>query len=208
MGLCKRPFFPFFTSYQKANDTPNYNMVPSYQTVPLANVPKANAPTPVPRRKKVAVAAMMIGMALLIVGYSCSYGASTIHPARMTDIATTTTTMTAAAMAANLVRGGVQTGDTSFSDMEKEDCKNGPCNRNRNKKACLNDFTKGCIWYPHLPNGTCSSCSGVSCGNHRASICYDCVWYERVKKGKSHCNGECKWGDENFLGYGGKCLPK
>ena len=95
-------------------------MVPSYQTVPLANVPtKANAPkeqerasTPVPRRKKVAVAAMMIGMALLVVGYS--YGSNT-HPARI-DIATTTTTMTATA--ANLVRGGVWNGDNSLAETD------------------------------------------------------------------------------------------
>ena len=86
-------------------------MVPSYQTVPLAIVPKANAPkderasTPVPRRKQVAVAAMMIGMALLVVGYW--YGSNT-HPARI-DIATTTT------MAANLVRGGVRNGDNSLA---------------------------------------------------------------------------------------------
>ena len=65
-------------------------MVPSYQTVPLANVPtKANGPkeerasnTPVPRRKQVAVAAMMVGMALVVVGYS--YGSNT-HPSRKDD---------------------------------------------------------------------------------------------------------------------------
>merc|ERR1711865_1103607 len=85
--------------------------------VPLANVPKANAPkverasTPVLTRKKVVIAAMMVGMALVVLSYS--YGASTIHPARMTDIATTTTTMTATA--ANLVRGGVRTGDNSLA---------------------------------------------------------------------------------------------
>merc|ERR1711865_29856 len=70
------------------------------------------ASTPVPRRKKVAVAvAMMVGMALVVLSYS--YGASTIHPARMTDIATTTTTMTTTA--ANLVRGGVRTGYNSLA---------------------------------------------------------------------------------------------
>ena len=50
---------------------------------------------------------MMIGMALLVVGYS--YGSNT-HPARI-DIATTTMTATAS----NLVRGGVRNGDNSLA---------------------------------------------------------------------------------------------
>ena len=141
----------------------------SYQTIPPANVPtKANVPkeerssTPVPRMKKVAIAALF-GMALVVVGYS--YGASTLHPARMTDIATTTTTTTATATAANLVRGGVQNGDTSFAKMQKEDCYTGPCNKNENEVACLSGtYTKGCHWYPVPGNsvGVCSSCSGDS----------------------------------------------
>ena len=46
-------------------------MFPSYQTVPLANAPKdERSSPPVPRTKKGAVAAMMVGMALLVVGYS------------------------------------------------------------------------------------------------------------------------------------------
>ena len=197
-------------------------MFPSYQTVPLANVPtKANAPktTPVPRMKKVAVAAL-VGMALVVVGYS--YGASTIHPARMTDIATTTTTTTAA----NLVRGGVRTGDTSFVAMEKEDCYRGPCNKNRgNKEACLSGLTEGCHRYPLWGNavvpgggtvGGCSRCSGVDCGNgHRAATCALCPSYAGLpvntfteKFQKFYCNEECKWGDENVFGYNGRCVPK
>ena len=107
-------------------------MVPSYQTVPLANVPKANAPkderslTPVPRMKKVAVATL-VGMALVVVGYA--YGSSTIHPARMTDIALTT--------AANLVRGGVS---------KNQKCFNGPCNdHDGDEEACKKQ--EECYWF-------------------------------------------------------------
>ena len=73
-------------------------MSPSYQTIPAANAPKANAPkdehssTPVPMMKKVVIAAM-VGTAL-VAGYSYSAGT---NPS-MIDIATTTTTT------ANLVR--------------------------------------------------------------------------------------------------------
>ena len=193
-------------------------MFPSYQTVPLANVPtKANAPkeerssTPVPRRKKVAVAAaMMVGMALVVVGYS--YGASTTHPARMIDIATTT--MTTTATAANLVRGGVQK-----SSYEQEGCYDGPCNKQLNERACLSGtFAAGCNWYPHWGAGGCSSCSGVSCGNHRAVECGYCNLYgpdprkpfKTNDKGKNYCNGDCWWGRQKF-GVGlvlPRCWPK
>ena len=132
-------------------------MVPSYQTVPLANVPtKANVPKD--ERSKVAVAALF-GMALLVVGYS--YGASTTHPAKI-NIATTTTA------AANLVRGGVRNGDAgqedfsstsigdnyvksvtnSFAEKEEE----GDCIDNSNEKACREQ--KGCYWYGGMLN-TC-----------------------------------------------------
>ena len=81
--------FPFFTSsetiirnktksfnipYPTANNTPNYTMFPSYQTVPLANAPKEEPSSiPVPRMKKVAVAAM-VGTAF-VLGFSASGGA-------------------------------------------------------------------------------------------------------------------------------------
>ena len=107
-------------------------MVPSYQTVPLANVPtKANVPkderssTPVTMMKKVAIAAM-VGTAL-VVGYS--YGAST-NPARI-NIATTTTT------AANLVHGGVRNGDAGQEDWDSY-CVG------LNEKACKGQ--KECQW--------------------------------------------------------------
>ena len=166
-------------------------MSPSYQTVPPANAPKEEpSSTPVPMMKKVAVVAM-VGTAL-VVGYS--YGAST-NPARI-DIATTT--MTTTATAANLVRGGVRNGDNSFAEMEKEDCITGPCNKNRNEKACLSGtFTKGCNWYPQWGAGGCSSCSGVGCGSHRAVSCRACSYYDGINKGKNYCNGECIW-DSRF----------
>ena len=150
----------------------------------------------------------MVGTALLVVGYS--YGAST-NPARI-EIATTTT-----AAAANLVRGGVSTGDNSFADMEKEEgCWNGPCNKQRNEKACLSGtFAVGCNWYPQWG---CSSCSGVSCGNHRAVECGYCNLYgpdprkpfKTNDKGKNYCNGDCWWGRQKF-GVGlvlPRCWPK
>ena len=81
--------FPFFTSsetiirnktksfnipYPTANNTPNYTMFPSYQTVPLANASKEESSSPpVPRMKKVAVAAM-VGTAF-VLGFSASGGA-------------------------------------------------------------------------------------------------------------------------------------
>ena len=156
-------------------------MSPSYQTIPPANAPKDEpSSTLVPMMKKVAVAAM-VGTAL-VVGYS--YGAST-NPT-VTDLATTA--------AANLVRGG--------AEMKKEDCITGPCNKNKNEKACLSGtFTKGCNWYPHWLDGECSSCSGVSCGNHRAVACNMCNFYgpsswnplKTKNKGENYCNGDCKW---------------
>ena len=195
-------------------------MFPSYQTIPLANVPtKANAPkderasTPVLMKKKVAVAVMMVGMALLVVGYS--YGSSTTNPAT-----TMTMTMTMTATAANLVRGGVRNGDNSFADMEKEEgCYDGPCNKQRNENACLSGtFAAGCNWYPHWGAGGCSSCSGVSCGNHRAVECGYCNLYgpdprkpfKTNDKGKNYCNGDCWWGRQKF-GVGlvlPRCWPK
>ena len=172
---------------------------------------------------------MMVGMAVLVVGYS--YGARTTHPARMTDIATTTMTKTTKPAAANLVQGGVRTGDTSLAEMEKEDCYRRPCNKNKNKEACLSGLTEGCHWYPMWSNtmvpgggttGGCSSCSGVNCGKgtnghrsngHRAINCSQCpqyggtpyYFYSFVKE---YCYGECKWGDENFLGNGGRCVSR
>ena len=161
-------------------------MFPSYQTVPLANVPtKANAPkeerssTPVPRRKKVAVAAaMMVGMAVLVVGYS--YGASTTHPARI-DIATTTE---------NLVPQPPTEVPTQFPYRDL-------CYDVRDKWVCKNLEFFPCYWYPHYwsnPQGMCSSFKGVDCGGHRAITCNECPYYDsREDLGPSFCNGECKW---------------
>ena len=180
-------------------------MTPSYQHTTTNNPKEEPSYTPVPMIKKVAIAAM-VGTALLVVGYS--YGAST-NPARI-EIATTTT-----AAAANLVRGGVSTGDNSFADMEKEEgCWNGPCNKQRNEKACLSGtFAVGCNWYPQWG---CSSCSGVSCGNHRAVECGWCTMFGGsfpANKGKNYCNGECKWHNVNWYvtavtGKTSFCEPK
>ena len=157
-------------------------MFPSYQTVPLANVPtKANVPkderssTPVPRMKKVAVAALF-GMALVVVCYS--YGSNT-HPAMMIDIATTTTT---AAAAANLVRGSVSNGDACY-DIEAG-----------NETACKG--REGCYWYPHWgsTHGFCSSSPGVECGGYRARDCRACPYYDSINnQGKEYCQGDCEW---------------
>ena len=157
-------------------------MVPSYQTVPLANVPtKANVPKE--ERSKVAVAALF-GMTLLVVGYS--YGASTTHPAMMIDIATTTTA------AANLVRGGISRnyGDACYDI-------------GSNEGACKNSLS-GCHWYPHWasPNGWCSGSPGVDCGvnnqglGFRARDCDTCPYYESVNnQGEKYCHGDCQWVD-------------
>ena len=122
-------------------------MFPSYQTVPLANVSKANAPkderssTPVPRMKKVAVAAM-VGVALVVVGYS--YSSSTTHPAKI-DIATTTMTTTTAA--ANLVRGGVRNGDAGQEDFSSY------CS-GEDETACKGK--KECHWYAGIFSSYCA----------------------------------------------------
>ena len=161
-------------------------MFPSYQTIPLANVSKANAPkeerssTPVPRMKQVAVAAM-VSMALVVVGYS--YGASTTHPGMMIDITTTTTA------AANLEPNY---GDACYDI-------------GSNEGACKNSLS-GCHWYPHWasPNGWCSSSPGVDCGvnkqglGFRARDCKTCPYYESVNnQGDEYCGGDC------YYSYGG-----
>ena len=121
----------------------------------------------------------------------------------------------------NLVREGVSNGDAgqedfsstsvgdnyvtsvtnSFAEDEDEgggllgDCYSGPCyDRSCSDVAC--EGRKGCYWYPHWGSGRCSSCSGVSCGEHRAVECSRCNYYGGTfpaKKGKTYCNGECKW---------------
>jgi len=109
-------------------------------------------------------------------------------------------------------------GDTSFAEMEKEDCWTGPCNKIPYKNACLGGtFTKGCKWYPNQRNGNtigmCSSCAGVNCGNHRALTCYVCEYYDGKAMGKNYCNGECTW-DNRFSWFppgmrgGTLCGPK
>ena len=148
-------------------------MSPSYQTIPPANAPKdERSSTPVPMMKKVVIAAM-VGTAL-VAGYS--YGAST-NPAMIKSVT------------------------NSFAKMEKEDCYNGPCNKNIIESACLSGtHTKGCNWYPHWRDGRCSSCSGVDCGGHRAVECHQCNYYGGTfpaNKGKDYCNGECWWGTQN-----------
>ena len=145
-----------------------FKLLYHYQTIPPANAPKDEP-------------SAMVGTAL-VAGYS--YGANT-NPA-MIDIATTTTT-------ANLVRGGDSNGDNSFAEIENEDCLFGPCNKNRNEKACMSGtFTKGCNWYPHYRDGVCSSCSGVNCGNHRAPICSRCNWYGPVPSNPFKTNNKGK----------------
>ena len=183
-------------------------MFPSYQTVPLANISKANAPkeerssTPVPRMTKVAVAAM-VGMALVVGGYS--YGASTTHPAMMIDITTTRTTA-----AANLVRGGVRNGETYGPGDACYDI-------GSDEEACTG--REGCYWYPHWASsqGWCSSSSGVDCGvnnqglGFRARDCATCPYYESVNnQGMDYCHGDCErrrqydWGG----GFYYTCEPK
>ena len=94
----------------------------------------------------------------------------------------------------------------SFAENEDEgggllrDCLSGPCNKQRNEKACRIWDKKGCKWYPHHGSGMCSSCSGVSCGEHRAVECSWCNYYGGTfpaNKGKDYCNGECWWGTQN-----------
>ena len=152
-------------------------MVPSYQTIPPANAPKdERSSTPVPMMKKVVIAAM-VGTAL-VAGYS--YGAST-NPAMIKSVT------------------------NSFAKMEKEDCYNGPCNKNKNEVACLSGtYTKGCNWFSEpkgFKGGVCSSCSGVDCGGHRAADCFSCLQvrdgsFPTNAKGKKYCNGECWWGTQ------------
>ena len=113
----------------------------------------------------------------------------------------------------------------SFAENEDEgggllrDCLSGPCNKQRNENACLSGtFAAGCNWYPHWGAGGCSSCSGVSCGNHRAVECGYCNLYgpdprkafKTNDKGKNYCNGDCWWGRQKF-GVGlvfPRCWPK
>ena len=115
-------------------------MFPSYQTIPLANVPtKANAPkderasTPVLMKKKVAVAVMMVGMALLVVGYS--YGSSTTNPARI-DIATTTMTVTTTSTCREFKCHAVDNG-VPFDD--KPACKKDYCENTLNGIFTISD---------------------------------------------------------------------
>ena len=160
-------------------------MSPSYQTIPPANAPKDEpSSTLVPMMKKVAVAAM-VGTAL-VVGYS--YGSST-NPAMIKSVT------------------------NSFAKMEEEkggpECYRGPCDKNRNEKDCKEAWER-CYWYPHIGSGMCSSCSGVSCGEHRNVRCARCNFYgpkpsnpfKTSNKGKNYCNGECEW--KRGLG-GGVC---
>ena len=170
-------------------------MFPSYQTVPLANAPKEErSSTPVPWMKKIAIAAM-VGMALVVVGYS--YGASTTHPA-IIDITTTTTTT-----AANLVRGGSRKYGDACYDIGS------------NEEACTG--REGCYWYPHWasPNGWCSSSSGVDCGvnnqglGFRARDCATCPYYESVNnQGEKYCHGDCEWFCQGFFCSQSLCAPK
>ena len=110
----------------------------------------------------------------------------------------------------------------SFAENEDEgggllrDCLSGPCNKQRNEKACRIWDKKGCKWYPHHGSGMCSSCSGVSCGQHRAVECFDCNYYGGTfpaNKGKTYCNGDCKWHNVNWYvtavtGKTSFCEPK
>ena len=42
----------------------------------------------------------------------------------------------------------------------------------------------------------------VSCGNHRATTCSQCVFRQNgTWAGPNWCNGDCKWSDL-------KCIPK
>ena len=91
--------------------------------------------------KKVAVAAM-VGVALVVVGYS--YSSSTTHPAKI-DIATTTMTTTTAA--ANLVRGGVRNGDAGQEDFSSY------CS-GEDETACKGK--KECHWYAGIFSSYCA----------------------------------------------------
>jgi len=79
-------------------------------------------------------------------------------------------------------------------------CYNPSCvvHSGESKEAC--NGVRGCTWYPHSasfggkkPLGYCAGCLGVSCGNHRAVDCSECIQYDRVTHGKEYCCGECKW---------------
>merc|ERR1711865_1090684 len=131
-----------------------------------------------------------------------------------TPVATTTTTT------ANLVRGGVSNGDAgqedssstsvddkhiksvtnSFVEEEEEKehhllegCLEDPCysTHESDEKACKGQGE--CYWFPHLCGGRCQSCAGVSCGQHRAPVCSECINYDYLDKGEDYCNGDCVW---------------
>ena len=69
-----------------------------------------------------------------------------------------------------------------------------PCYLYPNEKACK---AYHCYWYPHGNDdgvggvGMCSSSTGVSCGNHHATGCDQCRFYDTVDHGKHYCHGDC-----------------
>eukprot|EP00751_Fragilariopsis_kerguelensis_P030511 CAMPEP_0170923158 /NCGR_PEP_ID=MMETSP0735-20130129/10872_1 /TAXON_ID=186038 /ORGANISM="Fragilariopsis kerguelensis, Strain L26-C5" /LENGTH=245 /DNA_ID=CAMNT_0011322695 /DNA_START=110 /DNA_END=847 /DNA_ORIENTATION=- len=79
-------------------------------------------------------------------------------------------------------------------------CYGETCKIHRNDtKACKE---AGCFYYPdHFDYPYCSSCSGVSCGNHRSTECKYCPYYKGVDKGENYCNGDCEWYPGDFLAY-------
>jgi len=97
-------------------------------------------------------------------------------------------------------------------------CGTGTCYSHMgNEKAC--NEQAGCYWYPHLVNFCdqhtkdyipnqhyCTDSSGVSCGGHRAPSCGSCDDYDGKERGKSYCNGDCKW--ETKWIHESKCVSK
>ena len=169
-------------------------MSTSYQTIPSANAPTDEpSSTPVPRMKKVAVAAMMVSMAFVVVGYL--YGASNNNNPAMIKSVTNSFAKMEEEEGGGLL-GSCFSGDRCY-DLSCSDV------------ACKE--REGCYWYPfrilgkNQCTGTCSSCSGVNCGNNYPAInCHRCLSYRH--QGEKYCQGECKWG-YNWAFISG-CRPK
>mmetsp|Transcript_15793 Transcript_15793/g.17718 ORF Transcript_15793/g.17718 Transcript_15793/m.17718 type:complete len:182 (-) Transcript_15793:48-593(-) len=117
----------------------------------------------------------------------------------------------AAAMTTTLLRGGDGSGNGNGNGnggQEDLSCSfvigpDGPCRAHSgNEKAC--NGQRGCHWYPHFRSGTCSGCSGVSCGAHRAPHCEVCGIFDGDFKGEPYCNGQCEWYDGDWWAAGWK----
>ena len=115
------------------------------------------------------------------------------------------TTFTLATLALALIGSTEATnlrGLRSLEDTDPDYGSNGldACEKigNGNEQAC--EGRKECYWYPHGSFdeviGTCSTLAGVSCGQHRATDCDQCQYYDTVDHGEAYCNGDCKW--KNF----------